>query len=103
MIWNKKVLPFDGCIWSYLHERDLANYHQSTTERDIYTAAACDSTPYRQMHLMKVLEGEKTHLTQVNSRLQPQQSKILEQLASIETKMVSVKSVDRPVLEWLVY
>lgn len=48
---------------------------------------------------MKVLEGEKTHLTQVNSRLQPQQSKILEQLASIEAKMVSVKSVDRPVLE----
>lgn len=85
----RKVLPFDGCIWSY---------HQSTTERDIYTAAVCDGTPFRQMRLMKVVEGEKTHLTLMNSRLQQQQAGILEQLAGIDEDGAR-KSVDCPVPE----
>lgn len=49
------------------------------------------------MRLMKVVEGEKTHLTLMNSRLQ-QQAGILELLAGREEDGAR-KSVDCPVPE----
>lgn len=44
-----------------------------TSEAPLFTrispAAVCDGLPFRQLHLMKVLEGEAAHLTRMNSTL----------------------------------